>query len=139
LKKDARAAALCILLIATLLTVTSFQTQTTRANPGTDDPQHIHLTYQHSPTSTITVTWQTTYSSTGDNVLYDTVARGGDASGYGLTASGSNHTYPGATGYIHDVELTNLIFDCVSGFRKSTMVWWSVTSAHASEYFSSFS
>jgi hypothetical protein len=100
----------------TLLAVTFYQIPAARANPGFDDPQHIHLTYEHSPTSTITVTWQTVYPASGDNALYDTVSHGGSPSEYAFIASGSCHTYSGATGYIHDVELTNLTPDTVYYF-----------------------
>jgi len=74
-------------------------------------PKHIHLTYQNDPSSTITVTWQTNSSTTGDVVLYDLISRGGDPSLYQNQALGSNHTYDGASGYIHDVELTGLVPD----------------------------
>ena len=74
-----------------------------------DFPTNIHLTWQHSNmSSTITITWQTRYSDSGDVVLYDSVFRGGNSSLYRYSALGECHTYPGAFGYIHDVELTGL-------------------------------
>jgi predicted phosphodiesterase len=73
-----------------------------------DLPKHIHLTFQNDPSSTITVTWQTNTSTTGDMVLYDSISHSGDPSLYQHQAIGSHHTYEGASGYIHDVELTGL-------------------------------
>ena len=74
-----------------------------------DFPIHVHLTWQHSNmSSTITVTWQTNYSDSGNIVAYDNVSRNGNASLYRYSATGTTHTYVGASGFIHDVELTNL-------------------------------
>lgn len=78
------------------------------ATTSPDLPKHIHLTYQNDPSSTITVTWQTNSSSTGDLVLYDSASRNGDTALYQFQVFGSQHTYEGASGYIHDVELTGL-------------------------------
>jgi len=70
---------------------------------------HIHLTWQQSDTSrTMTITWQTSYSDSGDTVAYDTVPRNGNRLLYAYSAIGIAHTYSGASGYIHDVELTGL-------------------------------
>ena len=77
-------------------------------NPTMDKPTNIHLTYQNDPAYNITVIWQTDTSTTGDIVLYDTVPRGGNSSLYSYSANGSHHTYTGLSGYIHEVELTNL-------------------------------
>lgn len=55
----------------------------------------------------ITVTWQTTNATSGGTVKYDTVSRS-DPSSYTYTATGTHHTYAGATGWIHDVELSGL-------------------------------
>jgi predicted phosphodiesterase len=90
------------------LVVLPVQIPTARADPASDYPINIHLTYQHDPTSTITVTWQTTYSTPGDIVRYDTSSKGGIPSSYSIQASGTNHTYAGASGYVHNVELINL-------------------------------
>jgi len=77
-----------------------------------DLPVHTHLTWQQNNTSsTITVTWQTNSSTSGDNVLYDTVSSGGVPSNYCLNATGISYTYGGASGFIHDVELTGLTPD----------------------------
>lgn len=74
-----------------------------------DLPIHIHLTWQDSNmSSTITVTWQTTYSNSGNTVAYDEVSRNGNLSLYTYSATGTTHTYADASGYIHDVELTGL-------------------------------
>ncbi|MCK5402663.1 fibronectin type III domain-containing protein, partial [Candidatus Bathyarchaeota archaeon] len=74
-------------------------------------PKHIHLTFQNYTSSTITITWQTNSPTTGDEVLYDFTSRGGEPSLYQNQAIGFNHTYYGASGYIHDVELTGLVPD----------------------------
>jgi len=76
-----------------------------------DNPKHIHLTYQNDPTSTITVTWQTDTPKANNIVLYDTISCEGNISLYRYSATGSNHTYNGASGYIHNVELINLESD----------------------------
>ena len=82
--------------------------QGTRAD-GPDPPIHIHLTWRQDDTAhTIVVTWKTLYENAGDNVLYDTQPRGGYPDNYDYSAVGSHHTYSGAGGYIHDVELTGL-------------------------------
>lgn len=74
-----------------------------------DLPTNIHLTWQQSDmATTITVTWQTIYSNSGDEVVYDTISRNGNPELYNHLASGKSHTFEGASGYIHDVELTNL-------------------------------
>ena len=74
-----------------------------------DAPIHIHLTWQNNNmSSTMTVTWQSNYSDSGSVVLYDNVSHGGIPSLYRYSASGNCHTYMGASGYIHDVELTEL-------------------------------
>jgi len=89
---------------------------TTSAQVPTDPPIHIHLTWQNDTSTTITVTWQTSSSTSGDNVLYDNVSRGGVPDDYPYNATGINYTYSGASGYIHDVELTGLTPDTVYYF-----------------------
>lgn len=97
-----------VILLIQFLVVLPVQIPTARADPVSDYPINIHLTYQHDPTSTITVTWQTTYSTPGDIVRYDISSKGGIPSSYSIQASGTNHTYAGASGYVHDVELIDL-------------------------------
>nr|MDO8083157.1 fibronectin type III domain-containing protein [Candidatus Freyarchaeota archaeon] len=80
-------------------------------SPIVDNPKNIHLTYQDDPAYNVTITWQTQTSTSGDNVLYDTSSHGGNPSLYPYNATGSNYTYAGASGYIHQVELTNLTPD----------------------------
>lgn len=77
-------------------------------SPSLDSPKNIHLTYQNDPNHTITITWQTQTSTSGDNVLYDTISHNGNPALYPNSIRGSNYTYAGASGYIHQVELTNL-------------------------------
>ena len=71
---------------------------------ASDQPIHIHLTWGQNDTArTITVTWKTMTENAGDTVRY------GIKSGeYGPPVTGGHHTYSGAGGYIHDVELTEL-------------------------------
>jgi len=74
-----------------------------------DLPVHIHLSWQQSDmSSTIAVTWQTAYSDSGTTIFYDNISRGGDSSLYTYSATGTVHTYSGASGYVHDTELTDL-------------------------------
>jgi len=81
-----------------------------------DSPIHVHLTWQHDTNTTMTVTWQTTYSDSGDLVLFDNVSRGGTPASYRFNATGTSFTYPGASGYIHVVELVNLTPDTIYYF-----------------------
>jgi hypothetical protein len=74
-----------------------------------DPPHHIHLTWQRDDLAhTMTVTWQNLEEGSGSTVLYDTETMGGDPDLYAFTAEGVAHTYSGASGFIHDVELTGL-------------------------------
>jgi len=76
---------------------------------ASDPPTGIHLTWgQDDTASTIVVTWKTSDAETGDLVLYDTQSGGGDPELYEYSTNGSHHTYAGARGFIHDVELTGL-------------------------------
>jgi len=83
---------------------------------SSDPPIHIHLTWQDETNTTMTVTWQTSTRTAGDTVLYDTISRNGVPASYSYSASGFNYTYSGASGYIHDVELTDLTPDTVYYF-----------------------
>jgi hypothetical protein len=84
---------------------------------GSDYPRQIHLTWRQNDTShTIVITWKTTEENSGDQVLYDTEARGGEIPLYGYSENGSHHTYADLGGYIHDVELTGLFPDTVYYF-----------------------
>lgn len=84
---------------------------------ASDLPTGVHLTWQRSDTSTtITVTWQTRNSDSGDMVAYDVVSKGGNPELYKNIVSGENHTYEGASGYVHDAELTNLEPNCTYYF-----------------------
>ncbi len=76
--------------------------------PVHDDPINIHLSFQNDPQSSITVIWQTASAATGDEVLFDTVPHYGAPTLYRCKAIGEHHSYAGATGYIHQVELTDL-------------------------------
>jgi hypothetical protein len=80
---------------------------------ATDVPIHIHLTWQSSNmSSTITVTWQTTSSSSGNIVKYGINSGSYSYNQIGITP----HTYAGASGYIHDAELTGLTQNTVYYF-----------------------
>jgi len=74
-----------------------------------DPPRGIHLTWSTDDTAhTITVTWQTSLEGSGETVLYDAVSRDGAPGLYSYSAAGVTHTYDGASGYIHEVELVGL-------------------------------
>ena len=82
-----------------------------------DRPIYTYLTWGSNDTAhTIVVTWKTVNADTGDNVLYDIESREGNPEPYENSATGSPHTYPGAGGYIHDVELTGLSPDSIYYF-----------------------
>jgi len=93
-----------VLVLASMLTAVSW----VPSAKAVDIPIHIHLTWQNDTDTTMTVTWQTSTSTAGDTVLYDTVSRDGVPASYSCSASGVNYTYIGASGIIHDVELTGL-------------------------------
>jgi len=102
------------LLIAILL-LSGFFVFTTSAGPD-DLPVHIHLTWQNDTGTTITVTWQTSTNTSGDVVKYDNESRSGNPILYRYNATGINYNYTGASGYVHDVELTGLTPDTVYYF-----------------------
>jgi len=107
-------AVMLALFLAGMLTVV-FNVIPAKMTPS-DPPINIHLTWQDETNATMTVTWQTSTSTAGDTVLYDTISRNGVPASYSYSASGFNHTYSGASGYIHDVELTDLTPDTVYYF-----------------------
>jgi len=77
-----------------------------------DPPKYIHLTWNTADMAhTIVVTWSTTGSGSGDLVYYDTTSHGGSLSQYQYSATGSYHTYSGASLYVHDVVLAGLSSD----------------------------
>ena len=91
------------LLLVVFVVSTCFNTTSVSAQ-AVDPPEGIHLTWQSDDTAhTITITWKTVMENAGDVVRY-----GVNSGDYGLSVSGSHHTYSGAGGYIHDVELTGL-------------------------------
>jgi hypothetical protein len=74
-----------------------------------DPPHHIHLTWQRDDLAhAMTVTWQSLEEGSGSTVLYDTEPQGGDPDLYAYSAESVAHTYSGASGFIHDVELVGL-------------------------------
>jgi len=91
------------LLLVAFVILTCFNITSVSAQ-AVDPPEGIHLTWQSNDTAhTITITWKTVMENAGDVVKYGT-----EPGGYGSTVVWSNNTYPGAGGYIHDVELTGL-------------------------------
>jgi hypothetical protein len=91
-----------IFLVAFFIS-TCFNTTPASAQAA-DPPEGIHLTWRSNDTAhTITITWKTVMENAGDVVRYGT-----EPGGYVSTVVGSRHTYSGAGGYIHDVELTGL-------------------------------
>ena len=105
-----------ILILMLSLPVIAICTPSIHASAVEDPPQHIHLTFQGDPASSTTVMWQTDTSTAGSVVLYDTISRGGDPEGYRSSVEGFYHTYDGASGYIHTVELTGLDADTLYFF-----------------------
>ncbi len=99
-------------IILAFLTITLLSCAAAVPAPPSDPPVRVHLTWQHSDTSTtITVTWQTVNATSGNTVEYDTISRSGNPALYAYSLNGSTppHTYIDASGWIHDVELTGLI------------------------------
>ncbi|MFQ6127224.1 MAG: fibronectin type III domain-containing protein, partial [Candidatus Heimdallarchaeota archaeon] len=88
-------ALLLAFLLVQLFSVLFVHVITMKGSPDGDNPEHIHLTYQGDPASTVTVTWQTGTPTISAMVLYDTVARSGTPSLYRYSAPGSSHTYEG--------------------------------------------
>ncbi|MCG2795967.1 MAG: fibronectin type III domain-containing protein, partial [Actinomycetia bacterium] len=78
------------------------------ARAATEPPYHVHLSWQHDPHTTVTVTWHNDTGLTG----YAPVVRYGTSPGvYTKTTAGASHSYSGATVYVSDVELTGLTPD----------------------------
>ncbi len=97
-----------IIVLALLLSLI-FTTSTFGFPTAKDIPHHIHLTWQRdNPAFTITVTWQSIEEGESSIVLYDKVSREENITNYSNSAEGSAHTFPGASGFIHDVELKDL-------------------------------
>jgi len=68
-------------------------------------PRHIHLSWQHDPHTTMTVTWHT---DTGLSGYTPTVRYGTTSGSYTQSATGASSTYSGSTVTVHVVELTGL-------------------------------
>ncbi len=97
-------------IVASLLLVGLLALNLYPSQEGTDEPTHIHLTWLTNDTAhTMTITWQSSMNDSGDAILYDITQRSGNPQLYSFSAHGVNHTYPGSSGYIHDVELQGLI------------------------------
>ena len=105
-----------IMLALLMVSMSTVVSNVIPAKATSDPPIHVHLTWQNETDTTMTVTWQTNTSTAGDTILYDPISRGGDPASYSYSASGFNYTYSGASGYIHDVELTDLSPDTVYYF-----------------------
>jgi len=102
---------LSLLIMATLILAEANIVSPVSAQ-ASDPPIHIHLTWSLNDTAyTITVTWKTTTENAGDTVRY-----GVKSGEYGPPVTGGHHTYLGAGGYIHDVELTELSPDTTYSF-----------------------
>lgn len=69
-------------------------------SPGA--PQEIHLSFTHSPETTMTVMWQTEGETKTTTLQY------GDTQKLGKEVTGTTETYPAATGIIHKVDITKL-------------------------------
>ncbi|MDD1776800.1 MAG: hypothetical protein LUQ65_01420, partial [Candidatus Helarchaeota archaeon] len=72
LKMNKIARKIILFLLITWLPLFGFWIFITPAQ-ALDSPIHVHLTWQHETNTTMTVTWQTTYSDSGDLVLFDNV------------------------------------------------------------------
>ncbi|UCD45741.1 MAG: metallophosphoesterase family protein [Candidatus Bathyarchaeota archaeon] len=115
--KEVRISRITLRIIIVLLFVLSLCTFYAGAYAqSTDLPIHLHLTWQNDTSTTITVTWQTNTPTSGDTVLYDQVSRQGEVGEYKYSVTGKHYTYEGASGYIHNVELTGLTPDTVYYF-----------------------
>lgn len=99
----------CLPLLAVAVLILASANSASSSLQASDPPQGIHLTWGRNDTAhTIVITWKTTGAETGDLVLYDTQPREGNPNLYKHQTMGSHHTYSGAGGYIHDVQLTGL-------------------------------
>lgn len=92
------------LLIMTLLILATVSVISPVSAQASDPPIQIHLTWgQNDTANTLVITWKTITENAGDIVRY-----GVKPGEYGTPVIGSHHTYSGAGGYAHDVELTGL-------------------------------
>lgn len=96
-------------LLLAIFSLFAFSFCSRSVSGASDAPVNVHLTWQRSNmSSTMTVTWQTTYSNSGSIVAYDEISRDGNLSLYRYSVNGSTHTYVGASGWLHDAELIGL-------------------------------
>lgn len=72
---------------------------------------HVYLTWQHDPRTTMTVNFQSPEHYEHLKLAYDTTSHGGDVTAYPLTAEGMVHQIPGLQDgrYIYHIEATNLV------------------------------
>jgi len=84
-------------------------------------PQYIHLSWQHDPTTTMTVMWNTNTNVT------DSVVEYGPTNKYGTSVTGTTETYIYAKQEVlwHTVELTGLTPNKTYHYRCGTEGNWS--------------
>ncbi|RLE38137.1 hypothetical protein DRJ23_05050 [Candidatus Acetothermia bacterium] len=88
---------------------------------GAQAPQYVHLSWQHDPTTTMTIMWRT------DTDVTDSVVEYGPTDNYGMSASGTVETYTYARKEIlwHTVELTGLTPNTTYHYRCGAEGNWS--------------
>lgn len=89
------------LMIVPMITQ-SIPAENTNNRTISDLPYDIHLNWQHNPSTTMTIVWETTASTTGSTVKY------GLDTTYGSIATGTTDNQ-GTNGLIHIVEITGLL------------------------------
>jgi hypothetical protein len=72
---------------------------------------HVYLTWQHDPRTTMTVNFQSPEHYENLTLAYDTKSHAGDAANYPLSASGTVRQIPGLKDerYIYHIEATDLL------------------------------
>ena len=91
------ASMLCLLVVIMMIAPAGAALSKT----ASDLPYDIHLNWQHDPSTTMTIVWETTTSTTGSTVKY------GLDTTYGSIATGTTDNQ-GTNGLIHIVEITGL-------------------------------
>ena len=77
---------------------------------GCTTAHHVYLTWQHDPSTTMTVNFHSPKHHKDLRLLFDTESRDGEISAYTRSATGKAHQIPGLRDgrYIYDMEATEL-------------------------------
>tara|TARA_R110001592_G_scaffold171563_6_gene409966 strand:- start:4 stop:1206 length:1203 start_codon:yes stop_codon:yes gene_type:complete len=95
---------------------------------GCTTPNHVYLTWQNDPSTTMTVNFHSPVARDNVRLLFDTESHEGDVAAYANSATGTKHQIPGLKDgrFIYNIEATDLEpgtlyhFVLVSGEKRLT-------------------